>query len=338
MPDPPISSKRPRLVSPPPEVERPACRYAELHAKTNFSFLEGASHADELVLRAAELGYAALAVTDRNSLAGVVRAHGAAKRLGLKLVVGAEIHLLDAPPVVLWTTDRASYGRLARLITHGRRQAPKGEFRLSFAELAEYADGLMCGVLPPDTDADGGGSDHKEASAHGAATPLGAFGELFGDRGYLVAELAKGPDDESRLERLEAAVAASGFAAGGRRRRALSRPGPAGIAGYDHGRSAGANGGGGRRAFVRQRRAVLEIARRDGRAVCRGAGGDRPHAGDRRALHVFAGRIALRISRGARADAATRRWSISRDWPGPAHGGAIRRAFPTRCAGSSSTN
>ena len=93
--------------------------YAELHAKTNFSFLEGASHPDELVRRAAELEYAALAITDRNSLAGVVRAHGAAKDLGLKLVVGAEITPRDAPPVVLWATDRAAYGRLATLITRG---------------------------------------------------------------------------------------------------------------------------------------------------------------------------------------------------------------------------
>ena len=78
--------------------------YAELHGKTNFSFLEGASHPDELVCRAAELGYRALAVTDRNSLAGVVRAHGAAKEEGLKLIIGAEITPDDAPPVVLWAT------------------------------------------------------------------------------------------------------------------------------------------------------------------------------------------------------------------------------------------
>src|SRR5919112_513638 len=120
--------------------------YAELHCKTNFSFLEGASHPDELVHRAAELNYAALAVTDRNSLAGVVRAHGAAKTLGTKLVIGAELTLLDAPRVVLWTTDRASYARLSRLITLGRRRAPKGEFHLSFDDLAEYAPGLMAGV------------------------------------------------------------------------------------------------------------------------------------------------------------------------------------------------
>src|SRR6266545_4253977 len=65
--------------------------YAELHCCTNFSFLEGASHPHELVLRAAELGYTALAVTDRNSLAGVVRAHIAAKEVGLKLIIGALI-------------------------------------------------------------------------------------------------------------------------------------------------------------------------------------------------------------------------------------------------------
>ena len=120
--------------------------YAELHCKTNFTFLEGASHPDELVRRAAELQYAALAVTDRNSLAGVVRAHGAAKDASVKLIVGAEITPDDAPPVVLWATDRASYGRLARLITLGRRRAQKGQCRLSFDDLAQHAEGLLAGV------------------------------------------------------------------------------------------------------------------------------------------------------------------------------------------------
>ena len=120
--------------------------YAELHCKTNFSFLEGASHPDELVRRAAELGYQALAITDRNSLAGVVRAHGAAKDVGLKLIIGAEITPDDAPPVVLWATDRAAYGRLSRLITLGRRRAPKGECRLRFDDIAQHAAGLLAGV------------------------------------------------------------------------------------------------------------------------------------------------------------------------------------------------
>jgi len=122
-------------------------RYAELHAKTNFSFLEGASHPDELVRRAAELGYAALAVTDRNSLAGVVRAHGAAKDAGLRLLVGAEITPEDALPVVLLPTDRAAYGRLATLITRGRRRAEKGECHLAFADVAELAEGLLACVV-----------------------------------------------------------------------------------------------------------------------------------------------------------------------------------------------
>jgi error-prone DNA polymerase len=118
-----------------------------LHAKTNFSFLEGASHPDELVAQAAALGYRALAITDRHSLAGVVRAHVAAKELGVKLLIGAEIRPEDACGVVLLATDRAGYGRLARLLTRGKRRAPKGECRLTFDDLAEHAEGLLACVL-----------------------------------------------------------------------------------------------------------------------------------------------------------------------------------------------
>src|SRR5438046_1335265 len=117
--------------------------YAELHCKTNFSFLEGASHPDELVNRAVELGYRALAVTDRDSLAGIVRAHVAARHTGLKLLIGAEIHPIDAPPVLLYAPDFAAYRRLARLITTGRRAAPKGEFRVTLDDVAAHAQGLI---------------------------------------------------------------------------------------------------------------------------------------------------------------------------------------------------
>src|ERR1700742_3596069 len=95
MPDKPDSKRRP--VEAAPKSAPAAIPYAELHCKTNFSFLEGASHPDELVCRAAELGYKALAITHRNSLAGVVRAHSAAKEVGLKLLIGAEITVVDAP-------------------------------------------------------------------------------------------------------------------------------------------------------------------------------------------------------------------------------------------------
>ena len=214
MPDPPVSSKRPRLVETPRTPPLAGPRYAELHCKTNFSFLEGASHPDELAVRAAELGYAALAVTDRNSLAGVVRAHAAARQLGLRLIVGAEIHLLDAPPILLWTTDRASYGRLARLITRGRRQAPKGEFHLSFDHLAEHAEGLLCGVL----------AREAKAAEESFLKQLARYRELFADRAYLVGELAKGADDDAVLDQLIAWSRRVAAAAGGGRRRTLPCP------------------------------------------------------------------------------------------------------------------
>ena len=116
-----------------PLVHKPVTRsvsagvpYAELHCGTNFSFLEGASHPHELVERAAELGYSALAVTDRESVAGIVRAHVAAKEAKIKLIVGTSVNPIDGPPMLLWVTNRAGYGRLARMLTLGRRSAPNG--------------------------------------------------------------------------------------------------------------------------------------------------------------------------------------------------------------------
>src|SRR5438045_6410373 len=117
-------------------------QYGELRCKTNFSCLCGAAHAAELVERAAALGYAALAVTDVSTLAGIVRAHVAARERGVKLLVGAEIVVEDAPPVLLYAPDRAAYGRLSRLITRGRRAAEKGRCRLTLDDVAEHADGL----------------------------------------------------------------------------------------------------------------------------------------------------------------------------------------------------
>ena len=116
--------------------------YAEIYCTTNFSFLQGASHPEELVSRAAELGYNALAITDENSLAGIVRAHAAAASAGLKLLIGAKITPVAAPAVVLIATDRASYGRLAQLITCGRRRAKKGDCQLTVQDIAEYGKGL----------------------------------------------------------------------------------------------------------------------------------------------------------------------------------------------------
>ena len=109
--------------------------YVELHCVSNFSFLRGASHPEELVARAAAVGYRALAITDACSVGGVVRAHGAAREHGLALIVGTELALVSGERFVLLACDRAGYGRLCRLITRGRRAAPKGQYRLARADV-----------------------------------------------------------------------------------------------------------------------------------------------------------------------------------------------------------
>ena len=174
-------------------------RYGELHAKSNFSFLEGASHPDELVRRAGELNYAAVAITDRNSLAGVVRAHAAAKDLGVKLLIGAEIHPQNAPPLVLLATDRAAYGRLARLITQGRRRAEKGLCHITFDDISQYAEGLIAAIVP------------KTTREPDATDGLPGYGELFAERCYLLAELHQGPDDQRKLGWLISASRGAGI-------------------------------------------------------------------------------------------------------------------------------
>ena len=108
------------------EAERTAAaepRYAELHCVSNFSFLQGASHPEELVARAASLGYEAIAITDRATLSGIVRAHGAAKQAGIGLVVGVQLEPIDAAPLVVWAADDSGYANLCRLLTHGHARA-----------------------------------------------------------------------------------------------------------------------------------------------------------------------------------------------------------------------
>src|SRR3954469_9205578 len=116
MPESPQSKIRQPL--PPPTCVTPcAVPYAELEVTSNFSFLRGGSHPDELVYQAAEVGYRAIAITDHHTLAGAVRAHAAAKSCGMKLIIGARIALVDGsfdgaqgrPELVVWATDRASY-------------------------------------------------------------------------------------------------------------------------------------------------------------------------------------------------------------------------------------
>jgi len=128
-------------AEPAPRPACPAC--AELHAVSNFSFLVGASHPEELVARAAALGYSALALTDECSLAGAVRAHAAAREHGLHLVLGTRVELDCGLRLVLLARDRAGYERLSGLITAARGAAPKGRYRLDRAALADGLPGCL---------------------------------------------------------------------------------------------------------------------------------------------------------------------------------------------------
>ncbi len=123
-----------------------ACQYAELHAISNFTFLRGASHPEELVARASALGYRAIALTDECSLSGVVRAHAEAKLHGIRFIVGTEIILEEGMHLVLLSTDRNSYGLLSHLISRGRCNAPKGTYRLEKQDLEQLTP-LGCAVI-----------------------------------------------------------------------------------------------------------------------------------------------------------------------------------------------
>src|SRR4051812_26494659 len=123
--------------------------YAALQVTTNFSFLRDASHPAELVLTAAALGHQTIGITDRNSLAGMVPAHHAASQVGIRLVVGCRLDLRDGASLLAYPTDRAAYGRLTRLLTLGKRRAPKGECHLDYADVVAHGEGHIVVILSP---------------------------------------------------------------------------------------------------------------------------------------------------------------------------------------------
>ena len=128
--------------------------YAELHCLSAFSFQRGASTAGELFARAAKLGYKTLAITDECTLAGIVRAHEAAKKHGVALIVGAEFQIEAGPKLVLLCETLAGYQTLCQLITTSRRRAKKGEYRTLHSDFPEVLPGLVCLLIEPGSDAD----------------------------------------------------------------------------------------------------------------------------------------------------------------------------------------
>jgi error-prone DNA polymerase len=166
----------------------PVC-YAELHCLTNFTFLRGASHPEELVSRAWELGYPALAITDECSLAGVVRAHAAAGQAHLKLIIGSEFRIENGPRLVLLAQNREGYGNLCGLITASRAAAKKGSYRLEYRHLEGGVPHCLALWLP---------GDEPDLQAGDR------LGNLFPDRLWIAVELLSRSGDSERLAQLQA--------------------------------------------------------------------------------------------------------------------------------------
>uniref|UniRef100_UPI0035ABBD3D PHP domain-containing protein n=1 Tax=Rhizobium rhizogenes TaxID=359 RepID=UPI0035ABBD3D len=118
-------------------------RYAELQVTTHFSFLRGASSAQDLFETAAALGIDAVGVVDRNSLAGIIRALEASRGTGLRLVVGCRLDLADGMSILVYPTDRAAYSRLTRLITLGKSRGGKNNCILHWDDVVTYSEGMM---------------------------------------------------------------------------------------------------------------------------------------------------------------------------------------------------
>ncbi|HTK84001.1 MAG TPA: PHP domain-containing protein, partial [Patescibacteria group bacterium] len=126
--------------------------YVELQVTSNFSFLRGGSHPDELMKQAHAFGYKTIAMTDRNSLAGVVRGHCVARDNKMRLIVGCRLDLQDGLSLLAYPTDRAAYARLSTLLTVGKLRAPKGECHLRRADVYEHSKGLkFIAIIPPDS-------------------------------------------------------------------------------------------------------------------------------------------------------------------------------------------
>ena len=175
-----------------PARTHPAPRYAELQVSTNFSFLRGASHPQELVFTAASLSLAGIGIADRNTLAGVVRGHAEAKASKIPYRVGCRLDFSDGKPSVLcYPTDRAAYGRLCRLLTLGKMRAEKGACEIGWDDLFAFAEGQVLMAVPP--------ARLDEAFAADVERLAGEFpGQV-----YLAAARPYGARDLKRLHRLE---------------------------------------------------------------------------------------------------------------------------------------
>jgi error-prone DNA polymerase len=168
--------------------------YAELAVTTNFSFLRGASRPEELVACAKRLGLAGIGVADRNSVAGVVRAHMAANEKGLRLAIGARLVFADGTPDILaYPRDRTAWGRLTRLLSLGKRRAEKGDCILRLADLMDFIAGLNLIVMAP-----------ARIEAAALQSLLARLREISGQSVWLAASMLYRGDDARRCAEIAA--------------------------------------------------------------------------------------------------------------------------------------
>jgi error-prone DNA polymerase len=170
--------------------------YTELQVTTNFSFLRGASHPEELVEQAAAMGYKEISITDRNSLAGIVRAHVAARKNGMRIIPGCRLDLLDGPSLLVYPTTVAAYSQLCSLLTVGNFRAPKGECHLYKADVYRYAYGMKLVLLSPPVLNDLFDFDPPFEQV------MMEYREAFGEDLYLAAVRSYSGDDGKYLYRL----------------------------------------------------------------------------------------------------------------------------------------
>ena len=123
--------------------------YTELQVTSNFSFLRGASHPEELVEYAAQLGYSEIAITDRNSFAGIVRAHLAGKKSGIRVIPGCRIDLADSPSLLALPTNITGYSKISNLLTQGNMRTEKGKCLLYRSDIMGLSGDIKWIVLPP---------------------------------------------------------------------------------------------------------------------------------------------------------------------------------------------
>ncbi len=165
--------------------------YVELAAASNFSFLRGASHAEELVVEASRLGLAGLSVADRNSVAGLVRAHMSAKEASLPFAPGCRLVFMDgAPDILVWPRHRAGWGNLCELLTLGKRRAPKGECHIALEDLIAHGEGLVVAVVP---------AGDRKAEPAALADLLAQLKTAFADDVYLALARHYGAADQRHM-------------------------------------------------------------------------------------------------------------------------------------------